>query len=190
QLVVLETMWKYSFPMIIGARGMSKSFSFAVYCLLRALVTQGCKIIIISASFRQAKNTFEYIEQILNNAPILRDLIGGSFHCTHGNDMWVMTIGDSSIKAVPLGSGGETIRGLRANYILVDEFASIPEEVYEVVVRGFGAVSSTPSENVIKEAQIAQLKEWGDWTEEHQKKLLSSERPNQIILTGTGDWGF
>src|SRR5271166_4759023 len=63
QLLMLDVMWKHSFPMIVGARGMSKSFMFALYCLLRALITQGCKIIIISASFRQAKNTFEYIEQ-------------------------------------------------------------------------------------------------------------------------------
>jgi len=126
QLLILEMMWTHSFPMIIAARGASKSFLYGLYCLLRALITQGCRILIVSASFRQSKNVFEYAETILNRAPILKDLIGfNDKYIWHGNDQYKMQIGDSVIVAVPLGDTGETIRGYRANYILVDETGCI-----------------------------------------------------------------
>lgn len=190
QLVWLKLLWKYPFPMVIATRGASKSYLYGLYCLWRALITQGSKIIIVSASFRQSKNVFEYAETILNSAPILKDLIGGNLRVLHGNDMWTMYVGDSSIRAIPLGNSGEKVRGLRATHILVDEVAAVPEEIYEVVIRGFGSVSSSPSENVMKMAKINLLKGKGLWTKENEKMFQSSERPNQIILAGTGDWGF
>ena len=76
QLVWLEQLWKYPFPMLIANRGASKTFTMALYYVLRALITQGCKCVISSASFRQAKFVFEYMETIWNGAPVLSDLCG------------------------------------------------------------------------------------------------------------------
>lgn len=121
QIVLLQELWVRPFPLLIASRGASKSFLFALYALLRAVITQGSKILIVSASFRQSKNVFDYAENIVKNAPILRDLIG-DMRIVHDNDMWLMQVGDSIIRAIPLGASGEKIRGLRANYILVDEF--------------------------------------------------------------------
>jgi hypothetical protein len=49
-------------------------------------------------------------------------------------------VGDSIIVALPLGDGTK-IRGQRANIIIADEFASIPKDIFETVVRGFAAVA-------------------------------------------------
>jgi hypothetical protein len=64
--------------MLIAARGASKSFLLAVYAILKGLICQGVKIIVVGAAFRQAKVIFEYCENIWYNAPVLRDLVGST----------------------------------------------------------------------------------------------------------------
>ena len=51
QLVWLDQLWNYPFPILIANRGASKSFTIALYYVLRALINQGCKIVITSVSW-------------------------------------------------------------------------------------------------------------------------------------------
>ncbi len=189
QLVILEELWKRSFPMLIGTRGMSKTFLLALLSILRMLITQGSKILITSSSFRQAKFVFDYMETIWYNAPVLRDLVGSSFDISHQNDFYKFKIGDSTTTAVPIGDGSR-IRGLRANYIITEEFGSIPIEIFEVVIGGFGASASNPIENIKSIAKMNKMKQKGLWSETHQKKMDEGHRPNQIILSGTAGYDF
>jgi intein/homing endonuclease len=129
QLAFLQELWYRPFPMLIGSRGLSKSFLLAVYCILKSLFSQGSKIVICGAGFRQAKVVFEYVENIWNNAPILRDMVGENWNgrpngAKHETDKWVFRIGDSVISALPLGSG-QKIRGQRASTIIAEEFACL-----------------------------------------------------------------
>lgn len=109
QLVILEELWNRKYPMLIASRGASKSFLLAMYAMLRALLHQGCKIIIVGAAFRQAKVIFEYCEAIWHNAPVLRDLVGGSINTRNGPrrdiDRCTCILGESVISAIPLGDG-------------------------------------------------------------------------------------
>lgn len=188
QLAWLNILWEYPFPMIIANRGASKTFTTALYYCLRSTITQGSKIVITSASFRQAKMVFEYIETIWKNAPVWRDLVGGDGP-KRGVDKWDIKIGKSSIIAIPLGTG-EKIRGLRANYVDVEEFSSVSPEIYEIVLRGFTATSNNPVENIKNKAKIKKLQELNLWTPEMQDKILGSVKPNQILLSGTASWDF
>lgn len=188
QLVWLEIMWEYPFPMLIANRGASKTFLLALYYCLRATLTQGCKIVITSSSFRQAKFVFEYIETIWRDAPVWRDLVGGEGP-KRGTDSWTFQVGKSKITAVPLGDGTK-IRGLRANYVDVEEFNSVSEEVYEIVLRGFTATASNPVENIKSQAKVKRMKELNVWTKELEDEILGNVKPNQIILSGTCGWDF
>ena len=178
------------YPLLIGARGMSKSWLLGLYSLLRAVITQGAKVIIVSSSFRQSKNVFDYAMKLFDNAPILRDICAGAYKVVHGQDVHTFYVGDSTIKVIPIGVSGEKVRGLRSTHLIVDEFQGVNKEVYEVVISGFGAVTADPSQNVIKMAKVNLLKKKGLWTKDHEKKLSEGERPNQTILSGTGNWGF
>ncbi len=107
QNLILKELWHRPFPMLIGSRGASKTFTLGIYCVLRALINQGCGIVITGAAFRQAKVVFEYIEQLWESAPVLRDLCGtdrrqGSHHDT---DRYWFGIGSSVISALPIGDG-------------------------------------------------------------------------------------
>lgn len=188
QLVMLEELWKRKYPMVIAARGASKSFTLALYAMLRALLHQGCKIIIVGAAFRQAKVIFEYCEAIWHNAPVLRDLVGVSGRSGPRRDIdrCTCTIGDSLIIALPLGDGTK-IRGQRANYIIADEFASIPKDIYENVVSGFAAVSSSPIESMKSAARIRVLRSLGMWAGETNE---DTGYGNQAVLAGTAFYAF
>jgi hypothetical protein len=76
QIAILQTLWKTPFPMLVASRGGSKTFTLAVYCVLRALLDQGIKIVLVGGGLRQAKLVFNYIETIWNSSPILRSIVG------------------------------------------------------------------------------------------------------------------
>jgi hypothetical protein len=189
QLVWLDELWNYSFPMLIAGRGASKSFTIGLYFALRSTITQGSKIVIAAPTFRQSKLVFDYIENIWNNAPVWRNLAGDNSGPSHVADMYTMRVGKSTINAIPLGTG-EKIRGLRANYVDVEEFNSVNEEIFEIVLRGFTATSNNPVESIKREAKIKKLKDKGLLTKKLEEEIKGTHRANQIILSGTAGWDF
>ena len=192
QVTILRELWTRTFPMMVASRGAGKSFILSLYAGLRALLTPGAKIVIVGAAFRQSKLLFEYMETFWRNAPLLRNIVGTGKHQGPKRDVDRCTfyIGDSVVMSIPLGDGSK-IRGLRANYIIADEFASIPTEVYETVVQGFAAVSATPVEGVKNRARQEVLKSLGLWTEDQDSSdddLMGIG--NQTIISGTAYYAF
>ena len=187
QALILHEVWNRKFPMLIGSRGMGKSFLLSVYPLLRALFMPRRKIIVVGAAFRQSKVLFEYMDTIWKNAPILRDLCGTNSGPRRDVDRCVMHINESTITCLPLGDGSK-IRGQRANDIIADEFASIPREIFENVVAGFAAVSASPIENVKRIAAKKRALELGDDAKDAEEDPIQSS--NQIILSGTAYYDF
>jgi len=131
QHVILRELWNRPFPMLIGSRGLGKSFLLALYSILRLTFTQGSKIAVIGAAFRQSKVIFEYMEKFWSDGALLRDLCGtakGRAGREQGPrrdiDRCEMIIGESTGIALPLGNG-EKIRGQRASYIICDEYACL-----------------------------------------------------------------
>jgi hypothetical protein len=188
QALMLCEMWRRKFPMLIATRGFGKSFILALYSLLRALILPKRKVVIVGAAFRQSKVLFEYMETIWNNAPLLRDMCDSDSGPRRDIDRCVMRINDSRITCLPLGDG-QKIRGQRANDIISDEFASIPRDIFETVVAGFGVVSSDPIENVKKFAAQKKAKELGIELEEAAEDVIEN-KDNQIILSGTAYYDF
>ena len=196
QHIILKELWKRPFPMIIAGRGAGKSYILALYSMLRLLFTQGCKIAIIGKVFRQSKVIFEYMEGLWANGVIYRDICGvgkGRNNRDQGPrrdiDRCEMIVGESVAMALPLGTG-EKIRGQRANYTVCDEFASIREDIYQNVVRGFSSVSSNPSEKVHRQAKIRLMKQLGFWTAEDEAQESRILRSNQNIVAGTAYYSF
>ena len=196
QHIILKELWKRPFPMIIAGRGAGKSYILALYSMLRLLFTQGCKIAIIGKVFRQSKVIFEYMEGLWANGVIYRDICGvgkGRNNRDQGPrrdiDRCEMIVGESVAMALPLGTG-EKIRGQRANYTVCDEFASIREDIYQNVVRGFSSVASNPSEKVHRQAKIRLMKQLGVWTDEDEAQESKILRSNQNIVAGTAYYSF
>lgn len=186
QVAILQELWKRKFPMLIASRGGGKTFLLAVYAILRALFHQGAKVVIVGAAFRQSKLMFEYIDTLYRNSPIFQSICPE--HPKRDIDQCFFNVGESKIIAIPLGDGTK-IRGLRANYIIADEFASIPLEIYEVVIKGFGSVSANPSERAEKIARADVYRMLGE--EQSAVEIEDSLGfGNQTIVSGTAYYAF
>ena len=115
QIVILDTLWNKRLPLLVGSRGLGKTWIMAVYALLRAVLTPGARVVIVGAGFRQAKHVFDYMTNIWENAPVLQEITGTGKASgpKRDTDRCYMKVGNSMISALPLGSG-DKIRGERA----------------------------------------------------------------------------
>ena len=196
QAVILEELWTKPFSMFIASRGWGKTFMLAVFAMLKLALTPpaedgsaGVKIVIVGAAFRQSKLIMEYMETLWRNAPILRSVcFGARSGPRHETDRHSMYINENWAIAIPLGSG-EKIRGLRANIVLVDEFAAVSPAIYETVIAGFAAVRSDPMSSVKDSAKRKAMKADGIWDEESEARFLG-KKGNQAIISGTADYDF
>lgn len=184
QSVMLDMLWHKKFPMVLASRGAGKSFILALYALLRALLVPGSKIIIVGAGYRQAKIVFKYIEQLYNSSPVIQEAIRHQGGPKYGSDAATLQVGLSYIKALPIGDGTK-VRGERATVLLADEFASIPEDIFNHVLAPFTAVHADPAERAENVGFIDRLIEIG--ADEDLIKVIQEAQGfgNQIVISGT-----
>lgn len=184
QQVMLDMLWTKKFPLILATRGAGKTFMLAVYALLRALLVPGSKIVICGAGFRQAKLVFKYIETLYEASPLVQEAISQWGGPKFGSDAATLRVGLSTITAIPIGDG-EKIRGLRATCLIADEFASISEEIFEIVISPFTAVHANPAERANNAAFVKRLRDLG--ADQRITDLIENIQGfgNQIIISGT-----
>jgi len=204
QHIAIKSMLETDYFLGIWSRGMSKSFSAAIYCFLDAIFNQGVQIGILAATFRQSKMIFEKIEDIASSpqASFLSQCITKK---SKKNDQYTLEFGESKIIALPLGDGSK-LRGFRFHTIIIDEMLLMPEQIYNEVILPFLSVVQNPTEREkVKNAEdrlisAGKLKE-EDRTVWRSNKLiaLSSasykfeylyklyERFEDLILNGTGE---
>lgn len=144
QHLAIKSMLETDYFLGIWSRGMSKSFSTAIYAFLDAIFNQGVQIGILAATFRQSKMIFEKIEDIANK-PEAQFLAQCITKKSKKNDQWTLEIGESKIIALPLGDGSK-LRGFRFHRIIIDEFLLMPEHVYNEVILPFLSVVQNPTE--------------------------------------------
>ena len=144
QHMAIKAMFETDYFMGVWSRGMSKSFTTGIYAFLDAILNQGVEIGILSKSFRQSKMIFKKIEDIAAKpeAAFLSQCITKK---TKSNDEWLMEVGTSRIRALPLGDG-EKLRGFRFHRIIIDEFLLMPERIYNEVIVPFLSVVENPAQ--------------------------------------------
>jgi hypothetical protein len=131
QCATLDVLWRKKLAILVANRGFSKSFLMAVYSLLRMLLTPNAKIVVVSASFRQARGIFDYMCDIWDKAPILRDITGGKSDRSGPKksiDKCEFRIGDSTTACIPLGDGclaGNTLITLNDRFSHMKSVASV-----------------------------------------------------------------
>ena len=192
QMSMINTLWNKRLPMILAARGGSKTTMLAVYTVLRAVLDQGVKIVIAGAGLRQSGLVFEAIEQIWKGSPVLRDICGANNHPKRGVLGYTWSVGDSKVTGIPIGTG-EKIRGLRANVIICDEFGSINPEIFETVIRGFASVQSHGTFDRVRMAYQKELLKQMDIDIDQGEKDSKADfalSGNQIIIAGTSTYQF
>lgn len=196
QRVMLHMMWTKKFPMVLACRGAGKTFMLAIYCLLKALLIPGTRIVVVSGGFRQAKFVFQYMDEIIKNSPILQETIrkyhpGNDFGVKYATDKVYLKVGwNTDITGIPIGDGSK-VRGLRATTLICDEVASIEDKVFDTAIGPFLSVQADPAEAVIVRDFLDRLKRMGA-SPQVIKLVEASQRKqsNQLVLTGTATYQF
>jgi len=144
QHMAIKSMFETDYFLGIWSRGMSKSFTTGIYAFLDAILNQGMEIGILAASFRQSKQIFKKIEDIASK-PEAQFLANCITKKSKSNDEWLMEIGRSRIRALPLGDGSK-LRGFRFHRIIIDEMLLMPERIYNEVIVPFLSVVENPTQ--------------------------------------------
>ena len=144
QAMAVKGMMVSDYSMFVFSRGMSKTYSTAIYVLLECLLNPNANIGVIAGTFRQSKMIFQKMEDILNKpeAKLAKEC---GVKITKGTDQWTMKIGNSRAVALPLANG-DRLRGFRFNRIVLDEFLTIPEKIFNEVILPFLGVVENPVE--------------------------------------------
>jgi hypothetical protein len=184
QHMAIKAMMESDYFLGIWSRGMSKSFSTAVFALLDSILNQGVQIGILSKSFRQSKMIFKKIEDIAKSpkATFFSQCITRT---SKMNDEWIMEIGRSSIRALPLGDG-EKLRGYRFQRIIIDELLLMPEKIFNEVIMPFLSVVENPTERQDMYDLETKMIEQGKMKEEDRKKWPN----NKIIGLSSASYKF
>jgi hypothetical protein len=137
QRIAFKGMWEAKWVLNIWGRGIGKSRIDAAYSLLRAVLYSREKIVIVAPSFRQSILVFSEIENIVDNHPILKNNFK-RWPPTHNTLQYrAELLNGSTIIALPMGSDGAKIRGIRATVIIIDEAREVDKEVMENVIIPF-----------------------------------------------------
>lgn len=161
----------------------------AFYIMLRALLCQGSKIVIVGAVFRQSKVVFNYCDAIWRSSPILRSMANPGDGPRHESDRLSLQLGESQIVGLPVGDGTK-IRGERASILIADEFSAQKVDVFENVISGFAAVSLSPIEKTKQVARLRAMQRLGVQLGDLDLPIVPGMNSNQTILAGTCYYSF
>lgn len=143
QEIILRSILQRDNSLIVAARGFSKSFLISILAWLYPIFNFNSKVCIISANFRSARRVLEQAESMITNkkAKLLlqcfekgqrsRDIL------RRQPDMFRMqclTKSGSETFALPLTEG---LRGIRSDFVLVDEMLLITKDLQENIIRPF-----------------------------------------------------
>jgi len=184
QHMAIKAMFETDYFMGVWSRGMSKSFTTGVYAFLDAILNQGVEIGILAASFRQSKQIFKKIEDIAAK-PEARMLANCITKKSKSNDEWLMEIGRSRIRALPLGDGSK-LRGFRFHRIIIDEFLLMPERIYNEVIVPFLSVVENPTQREDLYNLETKLIDQGKMTEEDRYVWPN----NKLIMLSSASYKF
>lgn len=165
QRIVLRNMFSKKFIVSVQGRGTGKTFVGALYAALKGMLYPGSRIGLIGPTFRQSKYIFEKVEEFYYLSSIFREAcVGPPKRLSDQCVVHFKPVGGrpgSLIMSLPIGDDGSTVRGARFYDLIVDEFAQVPEEIFNAVILPFQATTANPMEEVRRRERIRRLTELG-----------------------------
>lgn len=135
QIILLFVMNISASFVFIGSRGLGKSFLCAVYCVTRAILYPGSKIIIASGTRSQSANVLEKIMTELKPlSPELAYEIDEKETKVNSTNAQIVFKNASYIKVV---TASDNARGNRAHVLIIDEFRMVKKDVIDTILRKF-----------------------------------------------------
>lgn len=173
QEIILKGWFKRNFSMAIISRGGSKSFLAAIFILLYCVFEPNTKVLIAGPTFRTSRAIFSEVEKIISSP-------GAKLLCqcftkkpVKRMDLYEYEINGGSVKSVPL-AGGDRIRGIRANVLILDETLLLSADVIERILMPFLMASKDIKEKIKIREEEDELIKKGKMKEEERFDFESS----------------
>lgn len=133
QKILLWAMMHFDYFMFIAARSLGKSWLTALFCICKAILYPGSKIIVTSGTLQQANEVLLKIkDDFMPKSPILRNEIKDLY--VNQNKGEIYFYNGSWIKT---RTSTDNARSARANLIIVDEFRMVDKTILDTVIRKF-----------------------------------------------------
>ena len=114
QKILIWAMMHYYYFMFIAARGMSKTWSTALYCVVRCILYPGSKIVVCSGTLKQANGVLLKIQdELMKISPMLCSEIE---RCNIGQNEAIIMFKNGSW--ITTRTSTDNARGARANIIV------------------------------------------------------------------------
>ena len=143
QVYLLYKFFKDPNSFFVGCRGISKTFTTALFLLAYAILYSGTRIIVVSGIKEQAYQTLVKIKEIRNMMPY--DVLDYEFEEFREN---LNTAQDnvefSNGSAIKIVASAEGARGQRCQVLVADESAIIPKDIYDAVLVPMGSIGRQP----------------------------------------------
>lgn len=173
---ILIVMMNFNIVFVyIASRGAGKTFLAAIYCVTRAILYPGSKIIITSKTRGQAILIFEkIINELKPRSPALALEIADIK--TNGTNQSITFKNTSFIKVV---TAGESARGNRGNILVVDEFRLVPKQTVDDIL---SKILTNP-----------RMPDYADLSEVDRKAAWDKERNQTLFLSSAyfqNSWAY
>ena len=155
QKILIWAMMVNNYFMMIGSRGISKTFLTALFSCCRAILYPGSKIVITSGTLKQANEVLLKIQnELMKLSPALCNEIDIKHMKIGQNDAIIPFKNGSWIRTT---TSTDNARGQRSNVIVVDEFRMVDEDVLNKVIRKFNVAPRQP--NYLNKPEYAHMQE-------------------------------
>lgn len=181
QELMFKAWARNDYNLCVWGRGVSKSWTVSLFALFWAIFNPGCRIVVISFSFRSSRRILEQCGKFLKDKDAM--LLRGCFpkDITKGTDEYSLACPNgATVICLPLGDGTK-IRGVRADLLIVDEFAFLPETIIGEILRPFLAAKGKIKEQQVLKEREDRLIAAGAMNEEDRTVL--DDRKKVIFLT-------
>jgi hypothetical protein len=171
QEVILKGWMRNDYNLGVWGRGVSKSFTVALFAIIWGILNPKNRIVVVSFAFRASRRILEQVEKFINDkdASLLKACFDKDIQ--RKTDEWLLKLPNgSTIQCLPLGDG-KKIRGTRADTLIVDEFAYLPESIIGEVLRPFLTANNKIKEQVENREREDKLIAQGVMTEDQRTTI-------------------
>lgn len=140
QKILLWAMNHFDNTLLLACRGLGKTYICALFAVCRAILWPGEQILVVSCTYKQAKNLVQKItDDFMLKSPLLRNEIAKV--SVGQNDTYIQFKSGSMIKAI---TATESSRGFRSHIIMIDESRLIPMKIVSSILRPMNAAPRQP----------------------------------------------
>lgn len=151
QKILVEWMNRSTVAICIGARGIGKTYLSALFCVARAILYPGTKIVVASGVRSQGIGILEKILlELKPNSKELAAEIDDKLTRINGTNAQICFRNGSYIKVV---TAGDSARGNRANILVIDEARLVSKDVVDTILRKFLTQRRMPMYSALTDAE-------------------------------------